>query len=229
MFLLSLASIFNTGLNTMPNLLLMRKAQGKDPNMVSEFVMNFTHGVADHWHLIFALIVIGIITMYSTVRTTQGKFWLDYYLLKVPLLGKYSSYKVYTNMLLYFPHLIRSGVKPKQMIPIMEALATNVILRRRIDLFNQVITTGGQMSEAMDKAGFPPIAVTPVKVSENYAGNTDGVNDVMVEGMDHAYTILDRLLTDANRRFVGTFSATMWILGGCTMLLEMLSIVFAQS
>jgi len=191
--------------------------------------MDFTHGVADNWHILAALAVIFAIVSYSCIRTTQGRFWMDYYLLKIPLLGKFTAYKVYTNMLLYFPHLIRSGVKPKQLIPIMEALATNVILRRRIDMFNQVITTGGQMSEAMDKAGFPPIAVTPVKVSENYSGNQDGVNDVMVEGMDHAYTILDRLLTDANRRFVSVFSATLWILGGATMLLEMLSIVFAQN
>ncbi|MBI1364091.1 MAG: hypothetical protein GC134_08905 [Proteobacteria bacterium] len=229
MLLLSFASIFNTGLNTLPNLMQMRKAQGKDPNMVSEFVMNFTHGVAAHWHFIAAFLVIFIIVSYSMIRTTQGRFWLDFYLLKVPLLGKYTSYKVYTNMLLYFPHLIRSGVKPKQMIPIMEALATNVVLRRRIDMFNQVITAGGQMSDAMDKAGFPPIAVTPVKVSENYAGNTDGINDVMVEGMDHAYTILDRLLTDANSRFVGVTSAFLWIAGGAVMLMEMLSIVFAQN
>jgi type IV pilus assembly protein PilC len=229
MLVLSLASLFNTGLRTMPNLLQMRKAQGKEPNMSSQFVMDFTHAVADHWHIIFAIVVIFSIVMYSTIRTTQGRFWLDFYLLRVPLLGKFTSYKVYTNMLLYFPHLIRSGVKPKQMIPIMEALATNVVLRRRIDLFNQVITTGGQMSDAMDKAGFPPIAVTPVKVSENYSGNQDGVNDVMVEGMDHAYTILDRLLTDANTRFIAIFSATLWIMGGGVMLLEMLSIVFAQN
>lgn len=229
MLALSMASLFNTGLNTMPNLLQMRKAQGKEPNPASQFVMDFTHGVADNWHILAALAVIFAIVSYSCIRTTQGRFWMDYYLLKIPLLGRFTAYKVYTNMLLYFPHLIRSGVKPKQMIPIMEALATNVILRRRIDMFNQVITTGGQMSEAMDKAGFPPIAVTPVKVSENYSGNQDGVNDVMVEGMDHAYTILDRLLTDANRRFVSVFSATLWILGGATMLLEMLSIVFAQN
>ena len=85
------------------------------------------------------------------------------------------------------------------------------------------------MSEAMEKAGFPPISVTPVRVSEHYAGANTDVNDVMVEGMRHSYTILDRDLTDAQRKFVTTFSTIMWILGGGTMLLEMLSIVFAQT
>ena len=132
-------------------------------------------------------------------------------------------------MLLYFPHLIASGVKPKQMIPIMEALATNSVLKRRIDLFNQTIITGGNMSTAMERAGFPPIAVTPVRVSEHYAGSKEGVNDVMIEGMNHSYSILERDLSDAHKRFIAVFSAGMWILGGIVMMLDMLSIVLSQT
>ena len=229
MWIMSLASIFNTGLNTLPALSAMKKAQKKPIGAIPETVMNITAFMAANWYVFVALIIVMIITLYSVLRTPQGKFWLDYYILKVPGLGKYMAYKVYTNMLLYFPSLIESGVKPKQMIPIMEALATNIILKRRIDFFNQVLTSGGKMSEAMEKAGFPPISVTPVRVSEHYAGANTDVNDVMVEGMRHSYTILDRDLTDAQRKFVTTFSTIMWILGGGTMLLEMLSIVFAQT
>lgn len=229
MWLLSIASIFNTGLNTLPALSAMKKAQNKPIGTIPETVMNFTNFMADNWYIFVAIIIVSIITTYSAVRTPQGKFWLDYYILRIPGLGRYMSYKVYTNMLLYFPSLIESGVKPKQMIPIMEALATNIILKRRIDFFNQVLTSGGKMSEAMEKAGFPPISVTPIRVSEYYAGANTDVNDVMVEGMRHSYTILDRDLTDAQRTFVTTISTIMWILGGGTMLLEMLSIVFAQT
>src|SRR5690606_14489326 len=109
------------------------------------------------------------------------------------------------------------------------ALATNIILRRRIDFFNQVLTAGGKMSDAMERAGFPPLSVTPIRVSEHYAGSNTDVNDVMVEGMRHSYTILERDLNDAQKNFVTVLSTLMWILGGGTMLLEMLSIVFAQT
>ena len=115
------------------------------------------------------------------------------------------------------------------MLPIMEALAGNTILRRRVDMFNQVITTGGQMSDAMHKAGFPSIAVTPVQVSEHYSGNSSGVNDVMIEGMNHAYSIIERELDDAHTRFIAIFSTIMWLLGGGVMLLEMMSIVLSQN
>lgn len=229
LFVLSCASLFNTALNTLPMMMQVRRAQGKEPNAISGGVMHFCEAVANNWYIIMAIGIVLVVVSYSTVRTTQGRYWLDAYILKIPIFGRYVSYKVYTSMLLYFPHLIAAGVKPKQMIPIMEALADNVVLRRRIDAFNQVITTGGKMSEAMEKAGFPPIAVTPVRVSEYYAGNQDGVNDVMIEGMNHAFSILDRDLTDTHKNFIGTFSTLMWILGGAVMLLEMLSIIFAQN
>ncbi len=229
LFLLSLASLFNTGLNTLPALAAMKKAQGKPVGLIPETIMEFTSFMSINWYIFLAIVIVMIVSVYSAVNTPQGKFLLDYYILKVPGLGKYIAYKVYTNMLLYFPSLIESGVKPKQMIPIMEALATNIVLRRKVDLFNQVLTAGGKMSEAMERAGFPPLSVTPIHVSEHYAGSSTGVNDVMVEGMRHSYTILDRDLGDAQSKFVTIASSLMWFLGGGVMLLEMLSIVFAQT
>lgn len=229
LFVLSSASLFNTGLNTLPALSAMKKAQGKDIGMIASTIMDFTNFMANNWYIFLALLIVMVVVIYSIVKTPQGRFWVDHYTLRIPGLGKFLAYKVYTSMLLYFPSMIESGVKPKQMIPIMEALAANIVLKRRIEKFNQVLTAGGKMSEAMEKAGFPPLSVTPIRVSEHYGGSKTGVNDVMVEGMRHSYTILDRDLTDAQRRFVATASAFMWVLGGVTMLLEMLSIILAQT
>lgn len=228
LFLMSLVSLFNTGLNTMPIMAQTLHAQGKEIPAVPQAVMSFTATAYEFWYLILTFIIIMVVVGYSLIKSSQGRFWLDSYVLKVPGLGKFITYKTYASMLLYFPHLLASGVKPKQMIPIMEALATNAILRRRIDMFNQVITTGGQMSAAMEKSGFPPISVTPVKVAEHYAGSDKHVNDVMVDGMTHAYSILERELDDANKAFVTIFSTIMWFLGGGVLLLEMLSIVLSQ-
>ena len=154
----------------------------------------------------------------------------DGYLLQFPVLGKYIAYKTYSQMLLYFPHLIESGVKPKAMTPIMEALSTNLVLKRRIDTFNQTINTGGKMSQAMEKAGFPGLAVTPVAVSENYAGGGDGAtNDVMIEGMQHAYNIMEREVDDTQKKAISMFSTVLWLLGGGIMMAEMMSIVLTQA
>lgn len=230
MLLMSLASITNTGTNTLPAMVRVAQAQGKSISPVTMGVMESAHMVVHNWYLILTVMIVGAITFYSTIKTPQGRGWLDEMVLRIPGYGQYVAYKVYTSMLLYFPHLISSGVKPKQMIPIMEALATNQVLKRRIESFNQVITTGGQMSDAMDKAGFPPLAVTPVRVAENYAGdNRTGVNDAMVDGMNHSYEILDRLLQDNERRFVAIFSTFLWIAGAALMLTEMLSIVLSQT
>lgn len=225
---LSLVSLINTGLNTLPALAQASKAQGKTMGTMAQTIMDISRFCADNWYLFLAFIVVSIVIFFSFSRTPQGRYWLDYYILKVPIYGQYVTYTVYANMLLYFPHLIASGVKPKQMIPIMEALATNLVVRRKIDLFNQTITTGGQMSDAMERAGFPPIAVTPIRVSEHYAGSRTGTNDAMIDGMNHSRVIMERDLMDTANRFVTVSSTLLWILGGAVMLLDMLSIITTQ-
>src|SRR5690606_8629292 len=102
MLLLSCASIMNTGINTLPTLVKMRAAEGKEPSMAAEMIMHVTNTVADNWHILMAIVIIAAISIYSTVKTTQGRFWLDHYTLRIPLLGNYIAYKVYTSMLLYF-------------------------------------------------------------------------------------------------------------------------------
>ena len=228
LFLMSFASLFNTGANTLPVMSRTLTAQGKEVPLLPSSIMSVTSTIADFWYLIAAILLAGSVFAYTLFKSASGRFWLDSYMLTVPALGKFIAYKTYASMLLYFPNLLASGVKPKQMIPIMEALATNAVLRRRIDQFNQVITNGGQMSAAMERSGFPAIAVTPVKVAEHYAGGKNDVNDVMIDGMNHAYSVLERELNDANVRFVTTFSTIMWFLGGGMLLLEMLSIVLSQ-
>lgn len=228
MLLMSIASILNTGMNVLPELAKVMEAQNKKLPLVADTVMRVALFVHDWWHVMLAVVAVGLVTFYTFVRTPNGRLWFDKALVETPIFGKYLSYSVYNNMLLYFPHLIASGVKPKQMIPIMETLARNQILRRRIDNFNQVITTGGQMAEAMEKAGFPDIAVTPVKVSEHYAANAAGVNDAMIEGMQHSHVIIERMLDETHQRFVTVVSVVLWILGGAVMMTEMISIIFSQ-
>lgn len=226
---LSLISLLNTGLNTLPALAQAAEAQRKTVGAIPQTIMDVSRFCADNWYLFLATLIVSVVMFFSFTRTPQGRYWLDTYVLKLPIYGQYVSYTVYANMLMYFPHLIASGVKPKQMIPIMEALATNQAVRRKIDLFNQTITTGGQMSDAMERAGFPAIAVTPVRVSEHYAGSSrTGTNDAMIDGMNHSREIMERDLMDTSNRFVTVASTILWILGGGIMLFDMLSIISTQ-
>lgn len=229
MLVFSLVSIFNTGLNTLPQMVKVSEQEGKSAASSVEFVMTTTAFFADNWHYLVGLLATGLIVFFSMVKTPRGKYWWDSVLINMPVYGKFLTYEVYNSMLLYFPRLISSGVKPKQMIPIMKALSTNAVLIERVDIFNQVLTNGGQISEALEKSGFPEIAVTPVRVSEHYTAADSQVNDAMVEGMQHSHAIIARYLDEAQSFFVSTVSALLWIGGGSLMLLDMLSIIFSQN
>lgn len=229
MLVLSCVSIFNTGLNTLPVMAKVREAQGKPMGMIPAGIMDVTGFCANYWYLFVAVVVCAVVFMWSLNSNPAGRTTLHTLQLKIPIYGKFLIYQTYNQMLLYFPYLIASGVRPKQLIPIMEGLATNLVLKKRIDQFNHVITTGGTLAEAMTRAGFPELIVTPVSVAENYAPTTGSVNDVLIEGMQHAYTILERMLTETNARFVSVFSSILWVAGGVVMMLDMLSIVLSQS
>lgn len=226
---MSFASLMNTGLNTLPVVAESLVSQGKQVPMLTKTVISIAGWLGENWIFIAAFLftIIGIV--FTMSRTSDGRYWIDYYLLKIPVYGEYLAFKVYSNMLMYFPPMVEAGVKPKQMIPIMEAMADNKVLKSRIDIFNRVLTTGGQMSDAMEKAGFPEIVVTPMRISENYTSADDGVNDVMIEGMHHSYNIIERYMNDIHKRFIGISSVIIWVMGGGLMLTEMLSIMFGQS
>jgi type II secretory pathway component PulF len=228
MLCLSLVSIFNTGLNTLPVMKEVSEAQGKVMGMIPQGIMHSTSFAAQHWYVFVGLFLMAVMTIWSLNSNPAGRTTLHSLQLKVPIYGQYLLFYTYTQMLLYFPYLIASGVKPKQLIPIMEGLATNNVIKQRIELFNHTITTGGTLAQAMAKSGFPEIIVTPVSVAENYAPTSGNVNDVMIEGMQHAHTILERMLKDTQTRFVAVFSAVLWVLGGAVMMCDMLSIVLAQ-
>ena len=229
MLFLSLVSIFNTGLNTLPVMAKLREAQGKPMGLIPSGIMSTTHFLADYWYIFLGFFLISGVVVWSLNSNPAGRTSLHRLQLQVPVYGRYLIYQTYTQMLLYFPYLIASGVRPKQLIPIMEGLATNLVIRRRIDQFNHVITTGGSLSEAMHRAGFPELIVTPVSVAENYAPTEGSVNSVLIEGMQHSYAILERMLADTHKRFISVASGLLWVLGGAVMMLDMLSIVLSQA
>jgi type II secretory pathway component PulF len=229
MLLLSFASIMNTGLNTLPTMAKLREAQGKAMGVIPEAIMNMSAALAVNWYVVVALVIMAGVSLWSMNSNPAGRTMLHNAQLNVPIYGQYLIYRTYAQMLLYFPYLIASGVKPKQLIPIMEALSTNVVIKKRIDQFNHVITTGGGLAEAMTRAGFPELIVTPVSVAENYAPTEGNVNDVMIDGMTHAHGILERMLEDTQKRFIAVFSTVLWVAGGVLMMLDMLSIVLTQA
>lgn len=229
MLFLSCVSIFNTGLNTLPVMSKLHEAQGKPTGMIANGIMGTTGFLAGYWYLFVGVFLIAGVVVWSLNSNPAGRTTLHGLQLKIPVYGRFLIFQTYTQMLLYFPYLIASGVKPKQLIPIMEGLATNIVLKRRIDHFNHVITTGGTLAEAMTRAGFPELIVTPVSVAENYAPTTGNVNDVLIEGMQHSYTILERMLNDTHRKFISAASGILWVLGGAVMMLDMLSIVMSQA
>lgn len=228
MLILSVVSIFNTGLNTLPVMAQVREAQGKPMGMIPQGIMDVTAFGAQYWYIGLGCLLLAVFMLWSLSSNPAGRTVLHTFQLRIPIYGNYLIYYTYTQMLLYFPYLIASGVKPKQLIPIMEGLATNSVIKRRIEQFNHTITTGGTLAQAMTKSGFPELIVTPVAVAENYAPTSGTVNDVLIEGMQHAHTLLERMLNDTHSRFIGIFSALLWILGGAVMMCDMLSIVLAQ-
>lgn len=229
MLVLSLASILNTGINTLPVMMKVHEAQGKPPGVIPMTIITITGFIANYWFIFLGAAVVMAIVFWSMTTNPAGRTTLHALQLRMPIYGRFLLYRTYTQMLLYFPYLIASGVKPKQLIPIMESLATNTVIKKRIDQFNHVITTGGSLSEAMSRSGFPELIVTPVSVAENYAPTSGSVNDVLIEGMQHAHTILERMLNDTHSRFISVFSAILWIIGGAVMMLDMLSIVLSQA
>src|SRR5690606_16826438 len=80
LLLLSLVSLLNTGLNTLPALAQASKAQNKTIGAMPQAIMDISRFCADNWYLFLALLIVSVVVFFSFSRTPQGRYWLDYYL-----------------------------------------------------------------------------------------------------------------------------------------------------
>jgi type IV pilus assembly protein PilC len=179
---------------------------------LSEIVERFALYIA-------VLIVIGIIGFLKFYKTEKGRYNIDKFLLKCPILGNILRKIGVARFTRTLATLLTSGVPILEGLNITAKTAGNAILEQTIYTLRQRIEEGGNMADPMRQSGFfPPMVTQMVAVGES-TGEMDSmlvkVADFYEEEVDvvvaNLLTILEPVLMVFLGVIVGGIVVAMYL------------------
>lgn len=158
---------------------------------VSNFISNF-------WiHVILGIVAIYIGFNFWT-KTSEGKYTVEKFLLKMPIIGPIITKVILSRFARVFSNLIGSGVAIVEAIRIVSSAVGNEAYRQRILLLRQDVKNGKKMAESIENDPmFPELLVAMLRVGEETAqiGTTViKIADFYDEEVDIAINSIQKLI-----------------------------------
>jgi general secretion pathway protein F/type IV pilus assembly protein PilC len=156
------------------------REKGKLP-MATDFLLSFSAFLQGYWWLIIGTIVIAVFSFVSFIRTDEGKLWLDWFKIKVPLFGTIFLNLAVARFCRILGTLLNNGVPLLKSLDISRNAAGNRILSTSIKKASENVTAGEKLATPLALSGhFPNQVVEMISVAEE--SNT--LDKVMVQISD---------------------------------------------
>jgi type IV pilus assembly protein PilC len=136
--------------------------------LVSEFVQSF-------WWLIILLFVLIVISFYIIRQNSSSKFYLDYVILKLPILGKITQKAAIARMTRTLSALFTSSVPVIQALSIVEKVVGNEVIAQVIQQLQQSLENGQRLADPLRNHWiFPPLVTQMIAIGEE-TGSLDAM------------------------------------------------------
>ena len=135
--------------------------------LLTRIMMWLSRFFENNW-LYMLLVVIGLVVGVQLLkRTPRGRFFLDWFKLKIPLFGQL----IIKLALSRFSHnlgiLLRSGIDIIQSLTTVERLVGNVVIAKAIRDARERVVGGGSLWRSFEATGvFPPLVIRMVATGE---------------------------------------------------------------
>ena len=118
------------------------------------------------WLLLGLAIAIGIVV--SVVRSKAGKAWLDWFLLRLPIVGPMLVKQNVSRIAMIVGLLSRSGLTLPSAVQLAATSINNSVLRAALETACEDMASGKELSESLERSGvFPPLAVRVFSVGRD--------------------------------------------------------------
>lgn len=172
-----------------------------DPETLPEstkMILAVSNFISNYWiHVILGIAVI-CIAFNFWAKTADGKYSVDKFLLKMPIVGPILTKVILSRFARVFSNLIGSGVAIVEAIRIVSSAVGNESYRQRILLLRQDVKNGKKMAESIENDPmFPELLVAMLRVGEETAqiGTTViKIADFYDEEVDIAINSIQKLI-----------------------------------
>jgi type IV pilus assembly protein PilC len=139
-------------------------------------------------HIVVAAVAV-VFAVFLFLQTRTGRVFWDYFILRVPVLGKIVTYSIVERFTRTLGTMLRAGIPISQTFDVASASSGNIRYRRGLEAVRQRMVTGDGFSEPLSATGlFEPMLIRMVKVGEE-TGTLDQsleqIADFLAEEMDY--------------------------------------------
>ncbi len=145
------------------------------------------------WALILCILSLALVFIWFK-RTKRGKYFLDCFMIRVPVVGKVIRKQAIMRFSMTLQALLGSGMLVTDSLLILKRVMQNSLMREAMDLIYEKIVEGADISTPLQKTGmFPPMVGHMIAVGEE-SGQMEEVLQTITEAYkDDVDTSMERL------------------------------------
>ncbi|MDR7001477.1 type II secretion system F family protein [Neobacillus niacini] len=158
-----------------PTFVDMFKDFGGELPAITQFVLHASSFMQTFWWLVVLLIVAIFVTIMMLRNNKNTKYYLDYFMLRMPIFGKMLQKAALARMTRTLSSLFASSVPILQALSIVENIVENEVIARVIEKSRRSLEQGKSLTDPMKKHwAFPPLVTQMIVIGEQ-SGSLDAM------------------------------------------------------
>jgi type IV pilus assembly protein PilC len=161
--------------SVVPTFVSMFADFGAELPAITRFVLKSSEFMQAYWWLVVLFFVSIVIGIGLIRKNAQTKYYLDYFILRIPVFGKMLQKAVLARMTRTLSSLFTSSVPILQAMSIVEKVVENEVIARVVRDSRNALEKGRSMTEPMKKHwAFPPLVTQMIAIGEE-TGSLDAM------------------------------------------------------
>jgi len=191
--------------------------QAKLPLMTT-ILLGISGFMQEYWWLLLGTIIIVVISVRLSTRTTAGRLRYDRYVLSIPYAGKVLRKLALARFARTLSTLLNSGIPLLTSLDIVKNVVSNTVIAAAIEEARASIREGQSIAPPLKKSGlFPSMLIHMIAVGEK-----SGELEQMLAKAADSY---DNEVSSAITAFTSIFEPMMILIGGAVVLFIVLAIL----
>jgi type IV pilus assembly protein PilC len=154
-------------INIIPKFVVVFESYEARLPLATQILLGVSFVVRRLWFLVIAAAGIFIFWLRRYIKTENGRYKFDFYLLRLPLFGQLYLKLIVARFSRTLGALVKSGVSILEALSVTEKTVGNAVISRVIDNIRLAITEGQSLAEPFKASGvFPPTVIQMVSLGE---------------------------------------------------------------
>jgi type IV pilus assembly protein PilC len=206
-------------ISIVPTFVSMFEQFGGEIPAITQFVMNASDFVIHFWYLLLLFVVAIIVALALIRKNKESKYYLDVFILKMPIFGKLFRKSILARMARTLSSLLKNSVPVLQAMTLTEKVIENEVIAKVLRESRDTLEQGRSMAQPMiNHWAFPPIVTQMITIGEQ-TGSLDQMLGQVADfyesevdtATDQLKSLIEPLMIVLLAGLVGTIVASIMI------------------